>query len=120
MARKVGQENKLEKKCRLDGCDDWDVSADHPEWDSHTSIIKETMLRSDIVIHSTSTQQPLMVELTISYENRMEEAHIYKGEKYLNLTKDPKDAGYKAVLMPVEMDASGFIGSSVYDFLTKL
>ena len=50
----------------------------------------------------------------------MEEAHIYKREKYLNLTKELEDAGYKAVVMPVEDGASGFIGSSVYDLLTKL
>ena len=30
------------------------------------------------MIHSASTQQMIMVELTVPYENRMEEAHIYK------------------------------------------
>ncbi|KAK3786016.1 hypothetical protein RRG08_023438 [Elysia crispata] len=86
----------------LDGCDDWDVSADLPEWNSHPSIIKETRLRPDIVIHSASIQQLIMVELTVPYENRMEENHIYKREKYLNLTKELENAGYKAVVMPVE------------------
>ena len=58
-------------KCLLDGCDNWDVSADLPEWDSHPSRIKETRFRRpDIVIHSASTQQLIMVELTIiPYEN---------------------------------------------------
>ena len=50
----------------------------------------------------------------------MEEAHTYKREKYLNLTKELRDAGYRAVLMAVEVSARGFIGSSVYDLLTKL
>ena len=42
---------------------------------------------------------------------RVEEAHIYKREKYLNLIKELEDAGYKAV----EVGARGFIWSSVYD-----
>ena len=57
------------------------------------------------MIHSVSTQQLIMVELTAPYKNRMEEAHIYKREKYLNLTKELEDAGYKAVVMPVEFGA---------------
>ena len=72
------------------------------------------------MIHSSSTQQIIMVELTVPYEGRMEETHTFKREKYLNLTKELRDAGYKAVAMPVEVGARGFIGSSVYDLLTKL
>ncbi|KAK3772090.1 hypothetical protein RRG08_067159 [Elysia crispata] len=77
-------------------------------------------IKPDIVIHSASTQQLIMVELTVPYENRKEEAHIYKREKYMNLTKELENAGYKAVVMPVEVGARGFVGSSVYDLLTKL
>ena len=96
------------------------ISADLPEWDSHHSIIKETRLSPDIVIHSASAQKLIMVEQTVPYENRMEEPHIYKREKYLNLSKELKNAGYKAVAMPIEVGARGFVGSSVYDLLTKL
>ena len=74
----------------------------------------------NIVIHSAPMQQLIMVELTVPYENRMEEAHIYKREKYMNLTKELENAGYKAVVMPFEVGARGFVGSSVYDLLTKL
>ena len=44
-----------------------------------------------------------MVKLIVPYENRMEGAHIYNGEKYLNLTKELGDAGDKAVVMPAEI-----------------
>ena len=107
-------------KCLLEGCDVWDVLSDLPECDRHPSIIKATRLRSDIVIHSAFTQQLIMVELTVPYENRMEEAQIYKREKYTNLTKELENVVYKAVVRPVEVGARGFIGSSVYNLLTKL
>ena len=105
MVRKVGNDKKKpQNKCLLDGGDDWDVSADLRGWNSEPSIIKKKpRLRPDIVIHSASTQQRFMVELTIPYGNRMEEAHIYKSEKYLNLIKELEDAGYKVVVMPFEV-----------------
>ena len=96
-----------QRKCLLYGCDHWEVSADLSEWDSHRRIIKET-------------QQVIMVELTVPNENRMEGTHTYKRGKYLNLTKELKSEGYRAIAMPVEVGARGFIGSSVYDLLTKL
>ena len=46
----------------------------------------------------------------------MEEAYICKREKYLSLTKELEDAGYKSVV-PVEVGAKDFIGSSVHDLL---
>ncbi|RUS80559.1 hypothetical protein EGW08_011699 [Elysia chlorotica] len=39
---------------------------------------------------------------------RKEEVHVYKREKHLNLTKELRDAGYKAVVMAVEIGARGF------------
>ena len=60
------------------------------------------------------------MELTVPYEKRMDEAQIYKREKYLDLTKELENAGYKAVVMPVTVGARGFIVSSVYYLLTKL
>ena len=61
-----------------------------------------------------------MVELTVPYESRMEEAAIYKRKKYLDLVRELRDAGYRAVVMPFEAGGKGFIGSSVYYFLTKI
>ena len=67
----------------------------------------------DIVIHLSSTQQLIMAELTVPYESRMEEAHTCKREKYLNLTKELRNTGYRAVIMLVEVGDRGFVGSSV-------
>ncbi|GFS06192.1 reverse transcriptase [Elysia marginata] len=106
-----------QRKGLLDGCDDWGVSADLPEWDKHPEVIRRTTLRPDIVIYSPSTQQVIMVELTVPYESRMEQAHTYKKE---NLTKELEESGYRAKIMPIEIGARGFAGSSAYDLLSKL
>ncbi|GFO09408.1 polyprotein [Plakobranchus ocellatus] len=111
------------RKGLLDGCDDWVVSADLPEWERHPDVIRKTALRSDIVINSASTQQIIMVELTVPYESRMVEAHAFKEGKYLDLTKELKKDGYEAKVMPVpavEIGTRGFVGSSAYGLLSKL
>ncbi|GFO18259.1 reverse transcriptase [Plakobranchus ocellatus] len=110
---------KTHREGLLDGCDDWVVSADLPEWERHPDIIRKTALRPDIVIHSASTQQ-IMAELAVPFESRMEEAHSFKEGKYLDLTKEQKRDGYEAKVMPVEIGARGFVGSSAYGLLSKL
>ncbi|GFN79404.1 reverse transcriptase [Plakobranchus ocellatus] len=46
----------------------------------------------------------------------MEEAHAFKEGKYLDLTEELKKDGYEAKVMPVEIGARGFVGSSAYDY----
>ncbi|GFN78420.1 reverse transcriptase [Plakobranchus ocellatus] len=50
----------------------------------------------------------------------MEEAHAFKEGKYLDLTELKKKDGYEAKVMPVEIGARGFVGSSAYGLLSKL
>ncbi|GFR74377.1 reverse transcriptase [Elysia marginata] len=109
-----------QRKGLLDGCDDWEVSADLSEWDKHPDVIRRTTLGPDIVIHSPSSQQFIMVELTVPYESRMEQAHTYKKEKYLDLTKELEESGYRAKIMPIEIGTKGLAGSSAYDLLSKV
>ncbi|GFO02286.1 reverse transcriptase [Plakobranchus ocellatus] len=61
-----------------------------------------------------------MVELTVPYESRMEEARAFKEGKYMDLTKELKKDRYEAKVMPVEIGARGFVGSSAYGLLSKL
>ena len=100
-----------QRKCLLGGSD-WDVLADLPEWDSHPSIIKETRLRprDPFSFHTTTGGANNSIQ-----KQNGRGPHLQNREKYLNLTKELEDAGYKAVVMPVEVSARGFIGSSVYD-----
>ena len=79
-----------QRRCLLDSCDDWEVPADLTEWDSHPSIIKETRLRADIVIGSSSTQKLIVVELTNPYKNRMEEAQCLQKRELPELNQRAK------------------------------
>ena len=59
-----------------------------------------------------------MVELTALYESRTEEDHTYKKKKGREIPEPDKRA--KRCRLQSRCDARGFIGSSVYDLLTKL
>ena len=78
------------------------------------------MRRQDTVLYCSYTDSYEFAPLVFSLRGYLvfgkEEAHtcIYKRENYLNLTKELGDTGYKAVAVPVEVDARGFIGSSQY------
>ena len=96
------------------------MSADLPEWEQYPQIIKETRQRPDIVFHSPASKRLIMIELTVPYEARIEEANIYKKEKYLDLGRELKKKGYESEILPIEIGARGFVGASAYNLLTKL
>ena len=66
------------KRSILNGCSDWELSADLSYWGSYPESIKKTRMRPDIVFHSASSRQIIMIELTVPYECRMEKANVYK------------------------------------------
>ena len=104
----------------LGEADDWECTADLPECNPYPQIIRKTGLRPDIVLHSQKTKQILLIELTVPYESRIEEAHVYKTEKYADLVTGLREDGFQARVFAVEVGARGFIGSSAYDLMKHL
>ncbi|GFO07108.1 polyprotein [Plakobranchus ocellatus] len=83
------------------------------KWEIHPSSTSSTVFtqkKDSVVIHSASTQQIIMVELTVPCESRMEVAHALREGKYQGLTKELKKDGYEAKVMPVEIGARGSVG----------
>ncbi|GFN89604.1 polyprotein [Plakobranchus ocellatus] len=77
-------------------------------------------MRPDIVFHSSASRQIIVIELTVPYESRMEEANSYKREKYKNLREELEKAGCKSsLLLPIEVGAKG-CRTSAYNLLSKL
>ncbi|GFO18874.1 reverse transcriptase [Plakobranchus ocellatus] len=84
----------IQRKSLLDGCDDWAFSADFPKWNKHSKVIQDIGLKCDIIFHSSATRHIIIVELTVPYKSRMEEANTYKTEKYKDLSKELEKAEY--------------------------
>ena len=111
---------KARKQQLLKEADDWQCSADLPEWNQHPVIIQESGMRPDIVVHSEKAKEYLLIELTVPYESRIDAAHAYKTEKYADLAQSLRNAGFQTRVYAVEIGARGFVGASAYDLMKRL
>lgn len=53
------------------------------------------------------------MELTVPWEERMEEAHERKRDKYEDLKSICQSRGWRAMCWPVEVGCRGFLGNSL-------
>lgn len=65
--------------------------------------ITQTMLKPDVILVSESTKQFILLELTVPWEERMEEAQERKRGKYEELLEACRGNGWKTRCMPVEV-----------------
>ena len=61
-----------------------------------------------------------LIELTVPYECRIEEAHHYKTEKNADFAKKFRASGYKTKVHTIAVRARGFVGSSVYCLIKEM
>ena len=104
----------------LGSATDWELAADLPDWRNYPPILKETGLRPDIVLWSESSAKMFLIELTVPYENRLEEQHQFKMAKYQDLAKELQSKGYSTKVMPVEVGARGFVAASTFKLMGQL
>lgn len=60
----------------------WEMQVDLKRQLKLPEEISTTSLRPDIVLWSKATTQVILMELTVPWEERMEEAHEFKRTKY--------------------------------------
>ncbi len=82
--------------------------------------IATTALRPDIVLWSERSRQVVMVELTVPWEERVEEAYHMKRNKYEELRLECVSKGWKCWVFPVEVGSRGFPAQSMWSTLSKL
>ena len=68
--------------------EDFECIADLPGKGNYPDLIKITQLRPDFVLHSKASKTMYLIELTLPYKFRIEEAHHYKTEKHADLAKE--------------------------------
>ena len=111
--------HKVSRLKLLSGANDWKVAADLSKPLSFPSHIAITNERPDIVIWSDSTKRVILAELTVPWEDNMEEAYERKKTRYEPLKLSCEDRGWTCQVFPLEVGCRGFIGRSTMSFLSK-
>ncbi|XP_060744927.1 uncharacterized protein LOC132858560 [Tachysurus vachellii] len=104
----------------LNTAQDWQLKVDLCRQLKFPQHVVNTTLRPDIVLVSEGTKNLVMLELTVPWEDRMEEAFERKRAKYEGLVNDCHNQGWKARCLPVEVGCRGFAGQSLYRAYTAL
>ena len=82
--------------------------------------IATTNLRPDLVLWSSSTKKVYIVDLTVPWEDAVEEAYKRKSLKYAELAADAEQRGWKAGVCPVEVGCRGFVDKTTTRLLRDL
>lgn len=105
---------------RLRGANDWEMRVDLGGKLVVPQEIVSTNLRPDLVLWSTSQQRVYFIELTVPWEDSVEEAYERKKLKYADLAAEAEQRGWKARVCPVEVGCRGFIARSTLSLLGEL
>ncbi|XP_060589959.1 uncharacterized protein LOC132745154 [Ruditapes philippinarum] len=95
----------------------WEMLVDLGKKLKFPEEVTHTSLRPDIVMWSRSPKLMVMVELTVPWEERVEESHEIKKGKYPDLADTCKERGWKTWVFPVEVGCRGFPSQSVWKML---
>ena len=122
-----GQQGKSSGACkRQDGTSllssavDWKVQVDIGKQLSIPRNIVDTNLRPDMIITSESTKCIVLIELTVPWEDRIDEAHELKRSKYEQILLDAQRNGWTTHNFPIEVGCRGFAGRSITGLFKKL
>lgn len=92
---------------------DWELKVDLGRQLKFPEAVAETPLRPDMVLISGAAKKVVLLELTVPWEERMEEAHERKRGKYAELLEKCRSNGWNASCHPIEVGCRGFVGQSL-------
>lgn len=92
---------------------DWELKVDLGRQLKFPETVTITSLRPDIVLISEASEQVILLELTVPWEDCIEEASERKRAKYTELVEECRSNGWRARCEPIEVGCRGFIGQSL-------
>lgn len=98
--------------CRLHSASDWKMLADVGQRLVFPPEIAATTLRPDLVLWSPSAKRVFIIELTVPWEESVEEAYERKHLRYADLAAEAQQRGWRTEVRPVEVGCRGFVASS--------
>ncbi|KAI7789396.1 putative tyrosine-protein kinase transmembrane receptor ROR2 [Triplophysa rosa] len=99
---------------------DWEMQVVFNQGFTFPLEIAATNLRSDMVLWSSSSRTVLIVELTVPWEEAINEAFERKNLRYAKLAVEAEDRGWTAKVFPVEVGCRGFVSNSTTRLLKKV
>ncbi len=104
----------------LNAAQDWEMRVDLSQRLTFPPKIAATNLRPDLVHWSKSCRQVFIVELTVPWEEAIDEAFERKRLRYADLAAEAEDRGWKVNVRPVEVGCRGFVASSTTRLLKEV
>ena len=104
----------------LSSARDWQVAADLDGKGGFPREILMTTFRPDIVVWSEVAKEVIIGELTVPWEDNIDEAHERKLAKYADLRAECNDKGWKASCYPFEVGCRGFVAHSLQKYLRDM
>lgn len=120
---KAGEKSSTVRKsstCMLASARDWQLRVDLGNQLNIPVQITTSSLRPDLLVWSTVSRQVIMLELTVPWEENLEEAFERKLEKYQELVERCRANKWRTTCLPVEIGCRGFAGRSVCSALSRL
>lgn len=120
---KEGQEAKVTPSSSRVGvlatAQSWEMKVDLERKLQFPDVV-QTTLRPDIVVWSSHGKKIVVIELTVPWEERCDEAYERKATKYAELMEECRRKGWSTWLFPVEVGCRGFPAASVWKMFTAL
>lgn len=90
---------------------DWELRVYLGKQLKFPEAVAKTSVRPDIVITSAATEQVILLELTVPWEDRIEDER--KRAKYSELVEECRSNGWRARWLLMEVGCRGFVGQSL-------